>query len=149
MRLGIVLLVFPILTYAKDSSLGEIKELKKCPSSPNCVSTMTTQEKKKMPPIPYKGEVKQVIQEIIKVVMARPRTKKVNEQGNYVAFTFKSKVFRFVDDVEFLIDTEASVVHFRSASRLGYSDGGVNRSRMQELSDELAKKLQFSQDENS
>jgi uncharacterized protein (DUF1499 family) len=42
-------------------------------------------------------------------------------------------IFRFVDDVEFYIDERANLIHFRSASRLGYSDMGVNRKRMETI----------------
>jgi uncharacterized protein (DUF1499 family) len=48
---------------------------------------------------------------------------------------FRSALFRFVDDVEFVLDDSARVIHFRSASRAGYYDFGVNRRRMQEISD--------------
>jgi uncharacterized protein (DUF1499 family) len=46
---------------------------------------------------------------------------------------FRSAIFRFVDDVEFMVDPESQRIHARSASRVGYSDMGVNRRRMEEI----------------
>lgn len=58
------------------------------------------------------------------------------EKDNYIAATFTSSIFGFVDDFEIRIDPNQGTMHFRSASRVGYSDGGVNRKRV-----ELFKKL--------
>jgi uncharacterized protein (DUF1499 family) len=62
-----------------------------------------------------------------------PRARVVKDEGNYMHAEFTSRIFRFVDDVEFVIDDAHKVIHFRSASRLGYSDFGVNRKRMEEI----------------
>ncbi len=59
-----------------------------------------------------------------------------NVTENYIAATFKSSIFGFVDDLEIRTDPIQGIMHFRSASRVGYSDGGVNRKRI-----ELFKKL--------
>jgi uncharacterized protein (DUF1499 family) len=59
---------------------------------------------------------------------------KVHEDtGDYLWATFTSRVFRFVDDLELRMDRDARVVHVRSASRVGYSDLGVNRKRVERL----------------
>ena len=58
------------------------------------------------------------------------------EKDNYVAATFTSSIFGFVDDFEIRIDSNQETMHFRSASRVGYGDGGVNKKRV-----ELFKKL--------
>ena len=62
-----------------------------------------------------------------------PRTKLVAESRHYLHYEFRSFLFRFVDDVELLVDQENAAIQFRSASRLGYSDFGVNRQRMEEI----------------
>ncbi len=59
-----------------------------------------------------------------------------SETDQYLAATFTSRIFGFVDDLEIRTDQNHRVLHFRSASRVGYSDGGVNRKRI-----ELFKKL--------
>lgn len=55
----------------------------------------------------------------------------VDEQDGYLYFECASKLLGFVDDLEFLCDAEEQVIHVRSASRLGYSDLGVNRKRVE------------------
>ena len=108
-------------------------QLKPCPESPNCVSTQTLQKSKKMAPIPFKLSPKEVIKVIQSVVESLPNTHLEKESSTYLHYTFKSKIFRFTDDVEFLIDAEQKLIHFRSASRTGYSDMGVNKKRMTEI----------------
>jgi uncharacterized protein (DUF1499 family) len=67
--------------------------------------------------------------------------KVVTQESFYIRAEFSSKRMKFVDDVEFLIDPLSSVVHVRSASRLGYSDLGVNRKRVEEIRAQLAQVL--------
>ncbi len=62
-----------------------------------------------------------------------PRTRLVEEDESYLHYEFTSLLLRFVDDVEFLFDDETKTIHFRSASRTGYSDLGVNRRRMEQV----------------
>ena len=73
------------------------------------------------------------MQRIKELVEEMPRTKIVTVEDNYLHAEFRSSVFRFVDDVEFLIDPKERAIHFRSASRVGYSDFGVNRRRMEQI----------------
>ncbi len=108
-------------------------QLKECPESPNCVSTQTQQQSKKMNPIPFELNPKEVIKIIQSVVESLPNTHLEKESTHYLHYTFKSKIFGFTDDVEFLIDAEQKFIHFRSASRTGYSDMGVNKKRMTEI----------------
>jgi len=68
-----------------------------------------------------------------RIVESFPRTTIVTVDGDYLHATFASRIFRFVDDVEFLVDRDAGVVHVRSASRVGYGDMGVNRRRVEEI----------------
>jgi uncharacterized protein (DUF1499 family) len=67
------------------------------------------------------------------IVRSFPRTAVITDTGSYLHAAFTSAVFRFVDDVEFLADDTAKVIHVRSASRLGTSDLGVNRKRIQQI----------------
>lgn len=86
-----------------------------------------------MDPIPFTLDPKEVLKVIKSVVENLPSTHLEKESINYLHYTFKSKIFRFIDDVEFLIDAEQKLIHFRSASRTGYSDMGVNKKRMTEI----------------
>ena len=86
-----------------------------------------------MDPIPFKLNLKEVIKVIKSVVENLPNTHLESESTNFLHYTFKSKIFRFTDDVEFLIDAEQKLIHFRSASRTGYSDMGANKKRMTKI----------------
>ena len=59
----------------------------------------------------------------------------------YFAAIFRTAFFRFTDDVEFRLDTEAGLIHVRSASRAGYGDVGLNRQRVEEIRAAFASKL--------
>lgn len=107
-----------------------------CPSSPNCVSTQAPADDRQhhMPAIPFTIPTQAVVHAIMDVIAEYPRTRIVSRDTYYVHAEFRSRLFRFVDDVEFAVDPADHVVHFRSASRVGHSDLGVNRRRMESLS---------------
>src|SRR5512139_738853 len=106
------------------------RTLSPCPSSPNCVSTQATDEGHAIHPFLYKKARTEAKEALKAVIATLPRTKLVDEDESYLHYEFTSLLFRFVDDVEFLFDETTKTVHFRSASRTGYSDLGVNRQRM-------------------
>jgi uncharacterized protein (DUF1499 family) len=109
------------------------RRLAPCPSSPNCVSTQDRDDRHAIAPFRYqkpRAEAKEALKEIIRSL---PRARLVEEDEAYLRYEFTSLIFRFVDDVEFLFDDDAKTVHFRSASRTGYGDFGVNRRRMEEI----------------
>jgi uncharacterized protein (DUF1499 family) len=86
-----------------------------------------------MEPIPYDGTPEQVRAQLIEVLRGLPRTRIVRQEPDYLKAVCRSRIFRFPDDVEFVFDDEARQIHFRSASRIGYGDRGVNRRRMKEI----------------
>jgi len=86
-----------------------------------------------MEPIPYNGSPAEVRERLLAVLRSYPRTRIVREEPDYLKVECRSRIFRFVDDVELVFDDEARQIHFRSASRLGRSDFGVNRQRMKEI----------------
>ncbi|MFO0700325.1 MAG: DUF1499 domain-containing protein [Nitrospira sp.] len=115
--------------------------LSPCPSSPNCVSTHATDEGHAITPFGYR-KARAEAREALKAVMATlPRTKLVDEDESYLHYECTSLLLRFVDDVEFLFDETTKTVHFRSASRTGYSDLGVNRKRMEQVRALISGKL--------
>ena len=62
----------------------------------------------------------------------------VDAGKNYLYAEFTSTIMGYVDDVEFLYDAASSVTHVRSASRLGYSDMGANRKRIEAIRNALS-----------
>lgn len=108
-------------------------KLDPCPSSPNCVSTQAQDAGHTISPFRYRKsrvEAKEALKEVIRSL---PRTKLVEEDEAYLQYEFTSLLLRFVDDVEFLFDDDTKTIHFRSASRTGYGDLGVNRARMEQI----------------
>jgi len=104
-----------------------------CPASPNCVSSQAPDEEHRVSPLPYAGPVGEAMARLQGIVRSLPRTAVVTRTESYLHAEFTSALFRFVDDVEFLADDIAKVIHVRSASRLGKSDLGVNRKRIEEI----------------
>lgn len=132
--LGIVGLALLSATARRPETLGvRDGRLAPCPDSPNCVSTQTDREEIRMKPIPIVGDPADALSQLRNVLSANPRARIVTADDNYLHAEFTSALFRFVDDVEFFVDREQRVIHFRSASRVGKSDLGVNRQRMQSI----------------
>jgi uncharacterized protein (DUF1499 family) len=105
-----------------------------CPKNPNCVSTQAPEgSSKRMDPIAYTGTLAQARERLLKVLRDHPRTRIVQEEPGYLKAECRSRIFRFTDDVEFLFDDGAKRIHFRSASRIGRKDFGVNRERMEQI----------------
>ena len=108
-------------------------KLAPCPKTPNCVSSQSLDTAHKIQPIVYTSSPEQAIANLQKVVQSLPRTKIISETKNYLYVEFTSAIMGFVDDVEFYLDEAAQVIHVRSASRLGQSDLGVNRKRIETI----------------
>ncbi len=109
-----------------------------CPDSPNCVSTESTDRRHQMLVVPFNDSPADAQLRVRKALEGVPRTKIVSESTGYLRAETRSALFRFVDDVEIIIDSTAQVFRFRSASRLGRGDLGVNRARMTAVSLRLA-----------
>jgi uncharacterized protein (DUF1499 family) len=110
-----------------------------CPESPNCVSSQASDAVHRVEPLPLKGSPSQTRALLVKVLADEPRVRLIEQDANYLRAEFSSQVLRFVDDVEFLLGEQA--VDVRSASRLGYSDLGVNRQRIEDLRQRLGEQL--------
>ena len=102
-----------------------------CPDSPNCVCSFEERESHYVEPLNAS------LAEIQRMLMSLPRARIVASDGNYLYAEFTSRIMGFVDDVEFLYDPDAGITHVRSASRVGYSDMGVNRERVEAIRDGL------------
>lgn len=123
------------MTSKQPDNLGVTNgKLATCPDTPNCVSTQAADPGKKIEPIAFKGSSAETISKIKQTIKANwPRATLISERDHYLHYEFKSLIFRFIDDVEFFVDDKASVIQFRSASRVGHSDLGVNRKRMNQI----------------
>ncbi len=121
-----------------DSSFpfSEKIKLDPCPNSPNCVSTQETRKRKRMKPIPFEKSLdfsKRKLMVLLEVMIENIDATLIEDEGNYLHYEFKTKIGKFIDDVEFIFDEENKQIHFRSASRKGYGDFGKNRRRMKKI----------------
>ncbi len=127
--------VFAMSCSGKGSVSIGVKDgkLTACPDKPNCVSSMTEDKSHFIEPLTYTGSSEKAKNALLEIVKSLDRTQIISDSENYIHAEFRSKLFRFVDDVEFLIDDKTKTVHVRSASRVGYSDMGVNGKRIESL----------------
>lgn len=120
------------------NNLGvENGRLAPCPDSPNCVSTQATDEGHSIAPIAYDGETAVAQATILAILQADPHFSIITNTPTYIHAEARSELWKFIDDVEFFFDEADGLIHFRSASRLGYGDGGINRRRMEEIRTEF------------
>jgi uncharacterized protein (DUF1499 family) len=133
-----IMLLFPLLLLAchgtRPASLGARDgRLAPCPASPNCVSSQAPDDEHRIAPFPFTGPARDAMLRLKDIVRSFPRTSVVTDAGAYLHVEFTSLIFRFVDDVEFVADDAAKVIHVRSTSRLGRSDLGENRQRVERI----------------
>ena len=107
--------------------------LRACPSSPNCVLSEGADEAHAIAPLPYRGDRAQSERALQAALASLPRTSLLRRQGDYWLAQSVSGLFRFVDDVELRFDDAQAQIQVRSASRVGYSDLGANRKRVEAL----------------
>ncbi|MEI6756962.1 MAG: DUF1499 domain-containing protein [Chlorobium sp.] len=107
-------------------------KLRACPGSPNCVSSESSNPIDRIEPISFKGSQEEAWAALKEVVTQNEGTVR-GEEKEYLWSIFVVPVFGFIDDVEFRLSPNEGVIHVRSASRLGFSDLGVNRGRVEQL----------------
>lgn len=107
--------------------------LMSCPSTPNCVCSYDQDDQHKIEPLTYRSAPTEAMAALKRVIQAMERTQIMTESENYLYAEFTSKLMGYVDDVEFYLDAAAGVIQVRSASRLGKSDLGVNRQRIEQI----------------
>ena len=131
---GIAGTFFLSLTADRPAGLGvHHGRLADVPSSPNCVSTYASTKLHSIQPLVFDGNPDQALAKVRKIISTMRGTTLVETKSDYLYVEFRSQIFRFVDDVEFYLDADANQIHFRSASRTGHSDIGVNRTRMERI----------------
>ena len=90
-------------------------------------------------PLRYQGDAGKAWTKLVGVVEGMGRTRAMKSEPGYLYAEFSTRLMGYVDDVEFLLDEKAGVIHVRSASRLGRSDFGVNRERVESIRAKLAR----------
>jgi uncharacterized protein (DUF1499 family) len=121
-------------TAKRPRTLGVMDgRLAPCPHTPNCVSTQATDDQHRIEPIAFDGDGDGALKRLKAALGTIPRMQIITETDDYIHAEATTLLFRFVDDVEFFVDRNAKLIHFRSASRVGRSDFGVNRARMEQI----------------
>ena len=125
-----------VFSWKRPDNLG-VKDGRLAPSkrTPNCVSSQAdaADAEHYIAPIPYKGDARAAMDAARKAVEAMTGSTIIRQDGNYLYAEYRTKLMRFVDDVELVYDEKAGLFHVRSASRLGRRDFGVNRARVESL----------------
>jgi uncharacterized protein (DUF1499 family) len=130
--------MYLLLRYARN--LGPTREevlvgvsdgrLQPCPDTPNCVSSQAhPDDDHRVEPLVYQQGIDQARGVLLSIIRDAPRTRIVEERTEYIWAEFRTGLMGFVDDVELYFPADDDVVHYRSASRAGQGDLGVNRRR--------------------
>jgi len=110
-----------------------------CPDKDNCVDSRSPDEKHYVEPLSYKGSRESALIKLRNVIHSMERTRIMEDSERYLRVEFTSAVMGFVDDVEFYFP-DKPVIQLKSASRIGYSDFGVNRKRVEKIRELFLKK---------
>lgn len=143
LALAFVLLLFILGLSSKsgDAPGLEAGQLTKCADKPNCVcSEFQADADHFVEPLKLSDNTETSAMAGLKMIIQDLGGQIQTEDSNYLAAVFKSKVFGFVDDLELRLDANGQLIQLRSASRVGYSDGGVNAKRVARIKAEYAKK---------
>ena len=112
-------------TPAVPATVTGLARLAAGPPSPTCVCPRA--------PIPYTDTLADAKSRLEQVVAALPRMTVLESAPDYLHVMLRSRLFQFEDDVQFVLDDQAKLIHFRAAARLGQGDLGVNRRRMERI----------------
>ena len=108
-------------------------KLGSCPNTPNCVSTQDEDEQHKIEPLAFNSSPSDAIAKLASVIKAMEGSEIIVQSNDYIHAEFTSKIMGFRDDVEFYIGPQTQVIQVRAAARLGKSDLGVNRKRIEAI----------------
>jgi uncharacterized protein (DUF1499 family) len=132
---------FMVLVMTTQANALAVLKLPPCLNSPNCVSSQASPLDKRHYIAPFKisGTPAAAWLMLRKTLQKQDRTTITHESDNSLHAEAVSLVFSFVDDIDIILDTDAGLIHMRSASRVGHSDFGVNRKRIEALRSQLQK----------
>lgn len=139
MKIAVIIIAVLVAAFAAMLTLQNMKapthlghkngKLAPMPSKPNAVSSQTAQKDKQVEALAYQGNTSQTLAAVTEVLAAMGNNEIQTQESHYIYTIFTTPTMRYRDDVEILLDEQTQLVHFRSQSRAGYSDMGVNRQR--------------------
>jgi uncharacterized protein (DUF1499 family) len=132
--IGVIAIYMVVKNNVVPKNIGvENGELTQMPNKPNAVSSQTDEEDKKVEALEFIVNLEDSKEKLLKSIQNYGNAKIIKNEKNYVYAIFTTGKMKYHDDVEFYFDESAKLIHFRSASRIGYSDMGLNRERYNKL----------------
>lgn len=123
-----------VFTGDRPENLGVTDgRLAPCPESPNCVVSQGADEEHVIAPIGYAGDLETAKAKLVDILSVVPRTEIIEKTDDYILAESESRLMGFVDDTEFYFPKNENVIQVRAAARMGESDLGVNRRRIEQL----------------
>ncbi len=130
LALGILIIMIAARSAPRPEGLGIVNgRLATCRTPENCVSSQDGM----LEPFTYESSQESARKRLQEIVLSMPGVAVVTDENNYLAVTFRSRFFGFIDDVEFQLSTQDRIIHFRSGARQGRSDFNVNRTRIEAI----------------
>jgi len=132
-----LLLILRLFNSTQNTDASKIPDLSdghllKCPDSPNCVNSEYPDHKDHyLPPFTIPESANKQIMAQAETILVEMNAHIITASDNYLAATFSSRVFQFIDDFQLRLDNTSQTLHIRSASRTGYSDLGANKQRVE------------------
>jgi uncharacterized protein (DUF1499 family) len=114
-------------------------KLAPCLSTPNCVSSQASDPQHQIDPISYSSSTTEAYDQVKKLLESQKRIQIITQTDNYIYAIATSHLMGFVDDVEFYFQPDTKVIDVRSSSRIGESDLGVNRQRIEQVRSEISR----------
>ncbi len=132
-------IIFMTLSTVNQANSESEKKLPPCRDSPNCVSSQAEDAKHFIEPFKISGSPEKAWKALKEALNSQSRMVITHETADSLHAEATSLVFQFVDDINVILDTDTNLIHLRSASRVGHSDFGVNRKRIEALRLQLQK----------
>jgi uncharacterized protein (DUF1499 family) len=132
--MGVIVVYMVAKNNLTPKSLGVNNgKLAKMPNKPNAVSSQTDEKDKKVEALEFRENLNTSKGKVISAIESYGDAKIIKNENNYIYAVFTTGKMKYHDDVEFYFDENEKRIHFRSASRIGYSDMGLNRERYNKL----------------
>lgn len=132
--IGVIIIYMFVKNNLSPNNLGvNDGMLAKMPKKPNAVSSQTEEKDKKVEALEFKENLVDSKKKVIKAIESYGNAKIIKNETNYIYVVFTTGIMKYHDDVEFYFDESKKLIQIRSASRIGYSDMGLNRERYNKI----------------
>ena len=144
MKLFVIFFFAGLMNFSEGAANGmasdkEWERFKECPPTPNCVSSETLLKERFIKRFKTGNRPAESWELLTRILEKTSNCRVMSRDSSYIHAEFRTRLLRFVDDVEFRLESETSEIAVRSSSRLGYSDLGTNRRRLEGIREELKK----------